>query len=518
MTQKLLKPVSSIRKAETNNTLFKGIWIRWWALTEAERFTCANIILLPFWWVTGLYQEMPLLLLLGVALYEWWQHKEIHLKLPSLPVAALLVFATCELVKIRFTFAEPRVLGITDVAIYWVFPAFSFWYIQSNSIRKRPSLPVVALLAFGMYQLVKLLFTFAEPGAVGISDAMIFSFCPAFFLWHIQSNNIRIRFQVVAWALTVSVVQMIGFWLALQFFLPETFFLPPHLRNLSVVLTGEKTAVDYNANKSHYLVPYTTSGPIAGLPRLSLFFQYPEFLALVTGFIGLVALDLKNRLWSWLLLVACIFLIFLSATRAVWLAFPLVIGLRYLLHNFSKPWVAPIVFGLIAIVSFTALSLPPATDLISDSLTQSAQSVNELRENSTELRLEIYRQTWEGIQANPLWGYSSKGPAVDPNVPYGRVGSHSLILGRLLYLNGFVGTVLFGVFWVSLLVWLYQTRAGRPLSCFWVLIFYTLVSPSLELVYEMPASWMLIVLCTAIRHSKQPPAINQTLYGKLRYA
>jgi len=95
MTQ-LYKPKSSVRKAAGVDNLFSGIWIRWQAMTVAERFVCANIILIPVWWVVGLYEYMALLLLLGVAVTNGG-NGELRLKRPILPVVALLAFGTYQL-------------------------------------------------------------------------------------------------------------------------------------------------------------------------------------------------------------------------------------------------------------------------------------------------------------------------------------------------------------------------------------------------------------------------------------
>lgn len=97
MTQ-LYKLKSSVR-TQTDN-LFSGIWIRWRAMTVGERFVCVNIVLIPAWWVVGLYGYMSLLLLLGVALYEWQQYGELRLKRPSLPVVALLAFGAYQVVSL----------------------------------------------------------------------------------------------------------------------------------------------------------------------------------------------------------------------------------------------------------------------------------------------------------------------------------------------------------------------------------------------------------------------------------
>jgi hypothetical protein len=300
--------------------------------------------------------------------------------------------------------------------------------------------------------------------------------------------------QVVAWAFTVSVIQMIGFWLALQFFLPENIFWTHRVRTLLGLFTTK-------TDKTYYLLPYIPRTVLEGVNRFSLFFLYPEFFAVVAGFIGLFALDIKNRLWSWLLFLASVFLIFLSATRIVWAAFPIVVGLRYLFSTFGKRWGPPVIFALIAVASFTIFTFPPTSDLILTKFISGAESINNVRADSTDTRLEIYRQTWEGIQDNFLWGYMSKGPPVAV-FRDSRVGSHSAILGSLLYQTGLVGTGLFTVFWILLFIWFYETRAGRPLIGFCVLIFYTLVSPTMALVYDIPISSLIVLVCAAIRRPK----------------
>ncbi len=428
MTQ-LYQPKSSVPKAQTNN-LFSGIWIRWRALTLGERFVCANIILIPIWWVAGVFfMYMPVILLGSVAVYECLQHGKIHLK--------------------------------------------------------RPSSLVVTFFVFGIYEVVRLFF-FGTKVRGGLENVVLYTVCPACWLWYIQSKKIRIRIEAVAWACTVSVIQMFGFWLLLQFVLPTTIFPQP---NLLALLTG-------SINPLSSLNPIGGGSHPFGFERVIMFFGYPEFLAIVAGFMGIVALDIKNRFWSWLLFLACVFLIFLSATRIVWLTFPIVVGLRYIFSNFGKPWVPPTFFALIAAVSFTTLSIPPATNLVLNQFRQSAQAVDNLRAGSTDARSDVYKQTWTDLQENPLWGYRSVGePAGDRPPP----GTHSVILGSLLYQKGLVGTVIFIFFWISLLFWFYKTRAERPLTCFCVWLLYTLVSPTLELVYVMPVSSLLILLCAAMR-------------------
>lgn len=443
MTQ-LYKTKSSASKVNSNQ-LFSGIWIRWQALTLGERFVCANIILIPLWWVVGIYDYMSTLLLLSVAVYDWQKYREIRLK--------------------------------------------------------RPSLPVAALLAFGLYQTVGILLIYSVPGRDTFSNVFILSICPALWLWYIQSNNIRIRLEPVAWACTVSVIQMLVFWGVIAL-LPESVFLPHNVPTLYAQLSNKRVEDTgfMNNNNPFYLLPYQMEGEIR---RYNIFFVFPEYFAVVTGFMGLVALDIKNRLWSSLLLFVCVFFIFgLSGTRMVWIAFPVTVALRYVFSNFSKPLIPAIAFALVAVVSFTTLSFPPVTDLIVDQFTQSTQAIGEVRANSTEARMEIYRRTWQAIQEDDdklIWGHATKGPTIDPSNAVAKIGSHSFILGNLIYVNGIVGTTIFAVFWFSLCAWFYQTRVGRPLCCVSILVFYMLIAPTLELVYGNATSSLLILLGAAMR-------------------
>lgn len=438
-----------------NSQLFAGVWLRWQAITLGERFVCANIICIPIWWVLGLFEYLPFLLLAMVGAYEVWRYG-----------------------KFRLT---------------------------------SPQLPVITLLVFGLYQLGRLLVlrvVYFQYGTINISDILILSFCPAIWLWYIQSNKIKIRLEVVAWACTISVLQIITFWLLLQFVIPEAVFWPPKLRTVSGLLTGKGVG---EANKNYYLLPFLARTLIEDFNRFSFFFIFPEFFAVFVGFVSLIALEIKNRLQSSLLLVACVFLLFLSATRIVWVALPLVICLRYLFVALSKRWGPQVVILLVAIASFITFSLPPATNAIFGKVTGSIEAVNSVRADSSEVRFEIYRQTWQGVLEDPFWGYMSKGEAISATKS-SSVGSHSAILGSLLYRTGVFGTLMFAVFWVSLFLWLYATRAERPLIAFTMMSFYMLVAPTLALVYDMPISSLLLLLSIAIG---QPPLKTQR---KMRHA
>lgn len=208
---------------------------------------------------------------------------------------------------------------------------------------------------------------------------------------------------------------------------------------------------------------------------------------------------MRNKVWSILMFVGSLFLIFVSGTRSVWISFPLVLGLRYLFTS-SKVYGFVFLFTLMSVVSFTTLSLPPLTDLIINTYGNTVKSTAEARGDSTEVRQKIYTRTIEQIPENLLLGHWQAGPTVLPGFELGRIGTHSFILGTLLYRAGLVGTAIFTTFWVSIYFWFYKTRSGRPLSCYGLLILFTLLSPVME--FGDIRLWMLFLLSAAMRSPK----------------
>lgn len=456
MISKLRQPRHLERK-QTDDSLFSGAWLRWSALTGPERFVCVNIVLLPAWWVSGLVDYMAPLLAIGIALHQGWQHRKLGLKHPSLVAFALLAFAT-------YLFLNS-----------WFF----LLVIESESLT--------------LIQLIK-----------SLLDSW-FSF--AFLLWYVQSHSIKIRPEIVAWAFTVSVIQMVGYWLFAHFVLSERSYIAP--RSLFSLVTNNAEG-EYEPGKGHanYLKPYNPSDTLfAGLSRFSFFFPIPELCAVFVGFIGLMALDIKSRLWSLLLFVASTFLVLISGTRSVYVLYPLLVGLRYL-FSISKISGPASLFALFAAAIFVTFSVPPVTGLIYDVYADSAQTVAEARPDSTEGRTEIYAKTWAAIEDaasnNPqkvIFGHVAYGEAVGTGHATAVVGSHSFILGTLLYRSGLMGTGLFITFWISLIIWFYKTRTRRPLACLYLLILYTLLSPVMQF-DQSGLTPMPLLICAAMYFPK----------------
>ena len=172
--------------------LFSGIWLRWSVLTTAEKVVCANIVLLPVWWLIGITNYLLLFLALGIILNEWLHHQKLSLKRPSWAVIALFAFYA-------YDFLDTLLITLDA---YWTIDIPSGSDISFNNV-------------------IKSAFQLSIP----------------FLLWYIQSNKIKVRLEAIAWAGSVSVIQMFFGWLAVQFAFPGWIDSPP--RNLYAILTGK---------------------------------------------------------------------------------------------------------------------------------------------------------------------------------------------------------------------------------------------------------------------------------------
>lgn len=450
MTQKLYRSVSSGQKAK-DESLFWGIWLRWSALSAAERLICANITLLPVWWAVGLIRYLPLLILASIVLYDWWRDRGLSLKPPSMVVIALFVYSAYNFIDTFLLF----------------FDAY-------------PSLDLPLNFAVKSTDLVKSAFGFSLPCLV----------------WYVQSNNIRVRLEAIVWACSVSIIQMLVFWVLVQFVFPGAF--DQSTRSLFAILTGKQ-----DESEDAFLLFYKEG-------RFRFFFNHNQACAAFLGFTGLLALELKNRFWSLLILVACVFLLSLSATRSVWVAFPIAVFIRFLFTT-GKVGGTWFLCTLLAIASFVTLSLPPITNLVFNTYTGTATAVGDARAGSTEIRSRIYTQTLEEIPEKPLFGHKVVDSITRLSGEEGvGAGSHSFILGDLLYKGGLVGFGLFVTYWTSLLLWFYNTRAGRPVSWFPVMLFFSVISGVTTFQWTMD---MGILICMALYR----PAIKSPR-GMLRNA
>ena len=436
--------------------LFKGVFLRWTALTLSEKVVCANIVLISVWWFVGITKYMLLFLSLGIVFYEQRRYGRVRLKSPSLVVITLFAF-------------------------------YAYGYIDNFliSFDAYPSIDIPPGLEFNPNSRIKSLFSFAVP----------------FLVWYIQSNKVRVRLEVVVWACSVTIIQMLLGWLTIQFAFPGIIENPP--RTLYALLTGKGRFNPEDVNGwGNYLVFYGFYHNEVG--RVRFFFDHYQTAATFLGFTALLAFDLKNRLWSLLLIVACCFLLNLAAARAIWLAFLPAVFVRfcYIWLKARSGW---LFLALFAIVSFSTLSIPPVTNAILNVYTDTQELVGNARAGSTEARGKVYRETLERIPDKIIFGHkvpgpiARKGPTVFVEEPP-RIGTHSFILGDLLYQKGMVGTGLFATFWASLIMWLYNTRVDRPLGCFLVLLMLTLTSVVSIIHFTMVTSTL---LCMIIRQPSQ---------------
>lgn len=449
MNAKLLKPISAVRTE--SESLFSGVWIHWSYLNAAERLVCAIIVLMPLWWVLGLVRYILELVTLGLVLYEWRRYGGLRLKRPSLVVLALFAYYIYEFAGTFLLFFDAHPLAV----------------LPPDVVRQ----PIDLIES-------------------GFSALLL-----PYLVWYIQSNNVRVRLEVVAWAFSVSVVQMLAVWFVVHFVFAEAPYNPPP--TLLGLLTGKSKQYARGIGNASYLVLYwPNDNAIGGLARFYSFFYHPEYFGLFVSVVGILALDIKNRLWSLLLFAASVFLVGLSGTRAVWIAFPVVMVIRLLLvtGKFGGP---RLIFTLIAIMSFTTLSLPSITDAVINNYTNTATSVANFRAESTEDRLAGYKETVDRVVDNPvnfLLGHEVAGPRPTALGSGVEIGSHSFILGSLLYKGGLVVTGFFMTFWASLIIWLYRTRMGRPVCCFLILLLLSITFVTMLFGYIAPLAILLSMI------------------------
>ncbi len=439
------QPAISSTAVQDSDTIFTGIWIQWHDLTQSEKVVCACIVLIPLWWLWG-WSYLTVFLAVSVFAYQYFYKGSLHLQKPSLFIIAGIAYGLYELLSLYL------------------------WAVYNN------------------YSLNPRSFT----------NSITTWIAPIALLWYIKNYKIKVRLQVVIWAFSVVVVQMLLFWVVIHFLEKENFYIPP--RSLFGLLTGKGEVFVPGVGNSNFLMPYFASdSSLLGMVRYVFFFHGPESLALVVGFVCILAVDIQQKIWSILLFSGSFFLLLLSGTRSTWVAVPTVLLIRWLLTitKNGKLWR---IFALLAIVSFVTLSIPAVNDLFSNYAKHTAKATGELRGDSTEVRAEIYRQTWKGFvngsDTQLILGHIVPGETVLPGYAPAVVGSHSFLLSSLLYGKGLLGTAIFWSFWLSLISWLYATRKSRPMSCLIVYLLFSLTFSVME--YESVV--MPLILITAVTH------------------
>jgi hypothetical protein len=436
--------------------LFNGFWLRWSELTPAEKFVCSFIILTPLWWFIG-WSYNWFLITGAILSYQQWKGRGLGLKRPSLFVIA----------------------------------GFSFHIYRSatlilNSIDINPSTWLGVLVGMCFY----------------------------FIIWNIESNDIRIRIEVIAWAISILVLEILIFWVAAQLILRAPNFVPPRTL-ISQFLDRSERYIKGNGS-SNYLLPYWPDDRLpGGFSRFAFFYPVPEDFGLISGSISIFALEIKNRNWRAALFFVGIFLLFISGTRMAWIACSTVLILRYILVT-SKRWGIAVIFALIGLVCFLMLSVPQITDTVVNSYTQTTESTSNFRKDSSEVRAKIYERTWEEITSEPdklLLGRGVYGPGVLPGFEPAKVGSHSFLLGNLLYRNGLVGTLIFLVFWLFLITELFLTHDRRPMFSLLIVVFMSLTFPTMELTLAHYFLVLFALLVSTKCRPKSMPNRRSRLYA-----
>ena len=411
--------------------------LRWQQLTIAEQYVAALVLTIPVFWLLGIWKFFMAIAGFTPLVYETWQNGRI----PPL---------------------------------------------------KRPSLPVVSLLAYGLFRLSTEVYY-----AVYIADVLpspnfviwIFSswLAPAVLLWYIQSNKIRVRIKVVVWSCSVIILLMALFFLVINFGWNQAPYNPP--RSLYGLLTGKSTTYIPGAGNTNYLIPYfsTDESFLPGLVRYLYFFQGPEALALFLSFVSLTALDIKERWWAIALIALCFFLLLTSGTRSVLSSLPIVF-LIYYANVFTKKVGTWATSGLIAIACFFLLSVPPIAQPLLNTALDTSTTIANTRADSTEVRSEIYRRTWQeivnGSYPEYLFGHFGPTETVLPGYAPSTIGSHSFYLGTLLFRSGLIGTSFFVLYWFSLIFFILNAEHRAPSSSLAILTLFTITFCVMEI--ELP--------------------------------
>ncbi|NEQ52042.1 MAG: O-antigen ligase family protein [Leptolyngbya sp. SIO3F4] len=450
----------SLYSSQATVSLLRGWQIRWQALTLSEKVVCANIVLIPLWWIAGLYRYWALLLCFGILCHDYLRYRKLQLRRPNFMVACLLLFCTYQCIGLFLFSLSTSLVNVTTL-------------IRTS----------------------------------------IFWFPPAFILWYAKSNNIKVRFEVIAWACSVLAFEMFVFWLAAQAIFKGNSYDPP--RTIFSLLVGNASG-SYASGKGleNYLIPYAIKEKdvsiIFGLPRWNFFFVTPETGAIVSAFLSLVALDISQRRWSISLLFISLFFVLMGGTRSIWLGLPLVIIMRCSI-TLGKNKKLFIPLAVLAFISFSFLAVPTITAPLAKVYSEAFDSVSSYRGTSTDVRGEIYLRTLEAIPNRLFWGHWVRGESVLAGSELARVGSHSFILSSLLYRLGLVGTSLFLLFWLALVVELFRTLSVRPLFAPCVITLYCLLSIPME--FGVMPSTMIVLLSTLVY---QPN--SKTFPSRVHYA
>jgi hypothetical protein len=243
MKSQRLKATSSAA-VQQNDTIFAGIWIQWRNLTQSEKVVCACIVLIPLWWLWG-WSYLTLFLTVSVFAYQYFCKESLQMQKPTVFVIAGIAHGLYELISL------------------------SYWAVDNN------------------YSLNPRSFT----------NSITTWIAPLILLWYIKSYKIKVRIQVITWAFSVVVIQMLLFWVVIHFVWKESFYIPS--RSLFGLLTGKKEVFVPGVGNSNFLMPYFLSdSSLLGMVRYVFFFHGPESLALVVGFICILAVDISQKKWS----------------------------------------------------------------------------------------------------------------------------------------------------------------------------------------------------------------------------
>ncbi|WP_026135051.1 O-antigen ligase family protein [Scytonema hofmannii] len=205
-----------------------------------------------------------------------------------------------------------------------------------------------------------------------------------------------------------------------------------------------------------------------GERRMQLFAPWPPALGMIGNLYFFIALQENNKKWRLAGMAGSIAMIVVSVSRAGFLCLPLVLGVRWLLTNFLRPWVQ-LATGCVSTVA--TIAAPTLINLITtfkEDLSKARAGSSKVRETLQRMAIELW---WNEA---PIWGHGrleESGPALVGKMP---IGSHHTWFG-ILYAHGLVGCIALVLALISSFVYLLIQVRNHHLAMLGLSILITMI-------------------------------------------
>ena len=160
-------------------------------------------------------------------------------------------------------------------------------------------------------------------------------------------------------------------------------------------------------------------------------------LLVIVMSIAYIKVTNKKKRWFFIIFLETVALI-LSLSRTTVIGFLAAIGIVFIIANIEKSLLMKVIPAILIVLLIFLVIFPPKGII---------NTFSEFRKGSTIWRARLYQLTLSEALKKPVLGYGFKPRTEDFPVP---IGSHSTFIG-MIYKTGFLGLVVFLLFWVSVL-------------------------------------------------------------------